>query len=47
MQLAKEITWTENNRDHLKPSCDDGLDREIMMALKVHLMIFCRKVGPV
>ena len=25
MQLAKEITWTEDSQDHVKPSCDDGL----------------------
>jgi len=25
MQLVKETTWTENNQNHVKPSCDDGL----------------------
>ena len=25
MQLAKETTWTENNQNHVKLSCDDGL----------------------
>ena len=27
MRLAKETSWTEDNQDHVKPSCDDGLVR--------------------